>query len=253
MDATDDTAPDNTAPGNTATGNAATATNATGTDAPSTNPLGPNAAGILSTEHWSLLSSRSLIWNEAMSRTTVFLSLLSATIVAFALLADATSFGEQTTTLALVLMPLVLLLGIVTHVRLVQINNEEVRTILAMNRLRHAYLEIEPGLRPYFTTGFHDDERGLAASYLMSGSGRMQPWRQFLQAMATLVATVDAVLAASIVVLAMQAADAPVAATIGAAVPAFLIVWVALVAAQRHALDPLHDTAPRFPSPIEGA
>jgi hypothetical protein len=37
--------------------------------------LGPEAAGILSTEHWSLLSSRSLIWNEAMSRSTVFLSL----------------------------------------------------------------------------------------------------------------------------------------------------------------------------------
>jgi hypothetical protein len=34
---------------------------------------------------------------------------------------------------------------------------------LAMNRLRHAYLKIEPGLEPYFTTGHHDDERGLLA------------------------------------------------------------------------------------------
>lgn len=31
-----------------------------------------------------------------------------------------------------------------------------------MNRLRRAYLTIEPGLEPYFTTGHHDDERGLA-------------------------------------------------------------------------------------------
>jgi hypothetical protein len=215
--------------------------------------LGPEAAGILSTEHWSLLSSRSLIWNEAMSRSTVFLSLLSATIVALALLADATSFGTQTTTLALVLLPIVLLLGIVTHVRLVQINNEEVRTMLAMNRLRHAYLKIAPGLRPYFSTGFHDDERGLAASYLLSGSQGLRPWSQFLQAMATLVATVDALLAASSVVIAMRAADASVAGTIAAAVPAFLIVWVALVFAQRHALAPLRHTAPRFPSPIEDA
>lgn len=155
--------------------------------------------------------------------------------------------------LALVLLPIALLLGIVTHVRLVQINNEEVRTMLAMNRLRHAYLKIAPALGPYFTTGFHDDERGLAASYLISGSGRLRPWRQFLQAMATLVATVDALLAGSIVVLAMQAADASAAGTIAAAAPAFLIVWVALVAAQRHALDPLQDTAPRFPSPVEDA
>jgi hypothetical protein len=99
-------------------------------------------------------------------------------------------------------------LGIVTHIRLVQINNEEVRTMLAMNRLRHAYLKIAPGVRPYFGTGFHDDERGLAASYLLSGSQGLRPWSQFLQAMATLVATVDAVLAASTVVMAMQAADA---------------------------------------------
>jgi hypothetical protein len=34
--------------------------------------------------------------------------------------------------------------------------------VLAMNRLRRAYLTIAPGLEPYFTTGHHDDERGLA-------------------------------------------------------------------------------------------
>ena len=84
-------------------------------------PFGPHAAAILATEHWSLLATRSLIWNEAMSRATVFLTVLSASIVALALLADATGFGPQTTTLALVLLPVVLLLGIATYVRLVQV------------------------------------------------------------------------------------------------------------------------------------
>jgi hypothetical protein len=37
-------------------------------------PFGPDAAAILSSEHWSLLATRSLIWNEAMSRATVFLT-----------------------------------------------------------------------------------------------------------------------------------------------------------------------------------
>jgi hypothetical protein len=36
-----------------------------------------------------------------MSRTTIFLSVLSAAIVSLALLANATGFGPQTTTLAL--------------------------------------------------------------------------------------------------------------------------------------------------------
>jgi hypothetical protein len=107
-------------------------------------PFGPDAAAILATEHWSLLGSRSLLWNEAMSRTTIFLSVLSAAIVALALLANATGFGPQTTTLALVLLPVVFFLGIGTHSRVVEINQVEVELVLAMNRLRHAYLEIAP-------------------------------------------------------------------------------------------------------------
>jgi len=37
---------------------------------------------ILSTEHWSLLASRSLAWNESFSRAGMFLSTLSGAIVA---------------------------------------------------------------------------------------------------------------------------------------------------------------------------
>ena len=42
---------------------------------------------ILTTEHWSLLSTRNLSWNEAFSRATMFLSLLSGAVVALALVA----------------------------------------------------------------------------------------------------------------------------------------------------------------------
>jgi hypothetical protein len=58
-----------------------------------------------------LLASRSLIWNQAISRATGFLSVLSAATIALALLADATGVGPQTTTLALVLLPVVRFLG----------------------------------------------------------------------------------------------------------------------------------------------
>src|SRR5271155_4399218 len=76
-------------------------------------PFGPDAATILATEHWSLLGFRSLIWNEAMSRATVFLSVLSAAIITLALLSGAAG-GPHTTTLALVLLPVVLFLGCAT-------------------------------------------------------------------------------------------------------------------------------------------
>jgi len=219
----------------------------------SNHPFGPDAAAILATEHWSLLASRSLIWNEAMSRATVFLSVLSASTIALALLADATGFGPQTTTLALVVLPVVLFLGIAAHSRLVEINREEVELSLAMNRLRHAYLKIAPALKPYFTTGHHDDEQGLAASYLASGV-RLRRSGQFLVNTPTIVATVDAALAAAIVVLVVRAAaEAATTVAVVAGAVAFLVVWAALFLLQRRALDPLRRTTPRFPTPPDEA
>jgi hypothetical protein len=35
-----------------------------------------------------------------------------------------------------------------------------------MNRLRRAYLTLEPGLERYLTTGHHDDEQGVIATYM---------------------------------------------------------------------------------------
>jgi hypothetical protein len=151
--------------------------------------------------------------------------------------------------LALVLLPVVLLLGLAAHGRLVEINREEVELVLAMNRLRHAYLRIAPALKPYFTTGDHDDEQGLAASYL-AGGRRLRRWGQFLVNLPTIVATVDAAVAAAIVVLVAEAATT-VAVVAGAVV--FVVVWGGLLLLQRRALDPLRRRTPRFPTPPEQA
>ncbi len=221
------------------------------TDTAGDHPLGPHAATILATEHWSLLGTRSLIWNEALNRATVFLTVLSASIVALALLANATGFGPHTTTLALALLPVVLLLGVATYVRLVQINLEDAKLVLAMNRLRHAYLKIEPGLEPYFTTGHHDDERGLQATYMVDPPSRLWRWRlmYFLVNTPIIVATVVAALAAAIVVLVLQAVEVPRAAVVAGGVVAFLALWGGLLPLQRRSVDPLRDKTPRFPTP----
>jgi hypothetical protein len=214
-------------------------------------PLGPHAAQLLGTEHWSLIAARSLIWNEAQSRATVFLTVLSASIVALALLADATGFGAQTTTLALVLLPVVFLLGIAAYARLVQINLEEFQLVLAMNRLRNAYLEIEPGLGRYLSTGYHDDERGVIATYLLDRPSRRWLWVHFLVNTPTIVATVDAALAAAIVVLVLQVAEAPREAAVAAGAVGFLAVWGTLFRLQLYTLRPFRSLTPRFPTPTD--
>jgi hypothetical protein len=211
-------------------------------------PLGPHAAAILATEHWSLLGTRSLIWNEAQSRATVFLTVLSASIIALALLADATGFGRETATVALVLLPIVFLLGIAAYARLVQINTEEFQLVLAMNRLRHAYLEIEPSLERYFTTGHNDDERGVIATYMLDGPSRRWLVVHFLVNTPTIVATVDAALGAAINVLLLHVGEAPPAAEVAGGVIAFAGVWGVLLRLQLHSLRPLRGKTPRFPS-----
>src|SRR6476646_5520409 len=65
----------------------------------------PRALQILSTEHWSLLATRSLSWNESFARAGLFLSVLSATAVALALVGQATGFNDHFTAFALVMLP----------------------------------------------------------------------------------------------------------------------------------------------------
>ena len=119
-----------------------------------------------------------------------------------------------------------------------------------MNRLRHAYLQIEPGLEPYFTSGHHDDAPGLAASFLLPRRpGRLGSWGYFLVSTSTVIAAVDAALAAAAVVLAVRQAHAPATTAVLMAAAAFLLAWAALVSWERHTLDPVTRTTPRFPTP----
>jgi len=48
---------------------------------------------VLSTEHMSLLATRTLTWNEIFTRSSMFLSALSGALVALALVAQATALG----------------------------------------------------------------------------------------------------------------------------------------------------------------
>ena len=147
------------------------------------------------------------------------------------------------------LLPVVFLLGIAAYARLVQINTEEFQLVLAMNRLRHAYLQIEPGLERYLTTGHHDDERGVIATYMLDRPSRQWLWVHFLVNTPTIVATVDAALAAAIVVLLLQIAEAGRAAAVAGGAVAFLVVWGVLFRLQLHTLGPFRDKTPRFPTP----
>ena len=122
----------------------------------------PRALQILTTEHWSLLSQRSLAWTEAFARAGMFLATLSATTVALALVGSV--MRDLFTTFALVTLPVVLFIGLATVVRLQQSNIDDGLAVQGMNRIRHAYLEMVPDLEPYFIMSHHDDLTGIMVS-----------------------------------------------------------------------------------------
>ena len=122
---------------------------------------------ILTTEHWSLLASRGLAWNETFARAGMYLSTLSGAMVALGLVAGVDKLGDVFVTFALVILPVVLFVGIATFLRMGAANYHDAMTVHGMNRIRGAYLEIAPELEPYFVMGVHDDPVGIGITMAM--------------------------------------------------------------------------------------
>ena len=96
-------------------------------------PLGdPRALAILTTEQWSLLSARSLVYNEAFARGGMFLAFLSATLVALGLVATATGFSDGFLTVAAVVLALDLFVGLASLGRISGASAEDIRYLQAM-------------------------------------------------------------------------------------------------------------------------
>ena len=123
-------------------------------------PTAERRAQLLATEHWSLLATRSTTQSEVLSRITTFLMLVSASIVSLALIGQATRFDRRFITFALVLLGMVLMIGTLTQVRLGNAAFEDLGHVIGMNRLRAAYVKLDPGIEPYLVTSAHDDDPG---------------------------------------------------------------------------------------------
>ena len=178
---------------------------------------------ILATEHWSLLAARNITYGAIYSRATIFLTVVSAAVVALALVAQATEFGDDFRLFALLVLPVTLFVGVATYIRVLDARLEDIWLVSGMNRLRHAYLEISPGLEPYFVTGHHDDEQGLYETY---GPGTGSRFYRLIGETSTLVAVINAALAGVVVGLVANAAGtgSELSLFIGAGVTTVLVV-----------------------------
>ena len=207
----------------------------------------PPHAQFLTAEHWSLLATRNMTWNEIFSRTGTYLTVLSATVIALSLVANVTGgFGPDFRTFALLILPVVLLVGVGTYFRLIEADIEDAWLLIGMNRLRHAYLELAPELEPYFVASHHDDGPGLLQTY--SYGSRVGP-THWLSGSPVLVGIIDAVVTGVLTAIICHAVGAGVVLRTIAGVLAALAAAVLLgTMGYRRVHEVIHNYRPLFPS-----
>ena len=131
---------------------------------PSAPPSPAVRAQLLATEHWSLLASRSTAQSEVLTRITIHLTLVSAGLVTLGLLGQAMPAGRLPVAEIGVLAFLVVV-GLMTQVRVGSVADQDMQYVIAMNRLRAAYVDLDPGVERYFLAASHDDEAGMRRTY----------------------------------------------------------------------------------------
>jgi hypothetical protein len=202
-------------------------------------------AQILATEHWSLLGTRSTTWAEVMSRISIHLTVASAGLVVLALVAQVSGFGNAFHVLSIGLTSAVLVLGTLTGIRVHNASVDDALLIIGMNRIRAAYLAIDPDLADYFITSAHDDVAGVMQTYTMGGVRRplahiVGSTNMFMNAVNTIVAgTLGALIAGA------ASGGSAVIAVIGS-LTALAYLAVVLDVARRSFANP--PTESRFPT-----
>jgi hypothetical protein len=120
---------------------------------------------MLATEHWGLLAARSTAQNEVLARITIYLALVSAVLITIGLLGQASDFRRWFPAAALSLLAFLLLIGLLTQVRVFNVSEEDMMFVVAMNRLRSGYVDIDPTLEDLFLEATTDDIRGMEITY----------------------------------------------------------------------------------------
>ena len=184
--------------------------------------------------------------NEVLTRITTFLMLVSASIVSLALVEQVTRFDGRFITFALVLLGLLVIVGTLTQMRVRNQSIEDLAHVIGMNRLRAAYVELDPGLERFLVTSPHDDDAGMWQTYnhLMGTTAR----RQLLASSGAFIAFVNIALTGAFAGLAALALDAP-GPVVGvvAAVAGLLFLVFSVVTGSRKFQRIMRPYVPVFP------
>lgn len=151
----------------------------------------PAAVSFLTTEHFTLQGARSATISESTGRATMFLGAVSGGLVALGLVATATHLGRAFYAFALVLLPELAFVGLVTFERTLQSGIEDHGYARRIARLRAYYFDQAPELLPYLLSVGPDERLHVQGLF----GSRGQRWRTI----AGMVAVITAALCGSTV------------------------------------------------------
>jgi hypothetical protein len=163
--------------------------------------LGP-AATFATTEHFNLQTARAVTVSEANGRASIYLAALSGNLIALAFVGQISRLGAAFYAFALILLPVLAFVGVVTFVRLVQSSIEDLAYAHRIALLRSFYLRVSPELAPYLVVA-----RPAASAPAPAHGERLAPggWQLTLTA-AGMVAVVNSVVVAACAGLVLEAA-----------------------------------------------
>jgi hypothetical protein len=163
--------------------------------------LGP-AASFATTEHFNLQSARAITVSEANGRASIYLAALSSGLIALAFIGQMSRLGTAFFAFALILLPVLAFVGVVTFLRLVQSSIEEIAYAHRIGLLRDFYLRLSPELEPYVVVARETHSAAPVDAQRRTPSA----WQLTLTA-AGMVAVINSVVIATCAGLVLEAAD----------------------------------------------
>ena len=171
-------------------------------------------AQILATEHWGLLAARSTAQSEVLTRITIFLTLVSAGLVTIGLLGQASGYAGWFSPAMLGILAFLAVIGFMTQLRVMNVGAEDMMYVVAMNRLRGGYVDLDPQVAQYFLASVTDDEAGMDRTYsfIVRRSAASHLFASSMVLIVVVNGCVDGLLAGALVVTATGAVGWAIAA-----------------------------------------
>jgi hypothetical protein len=194
----------------------------------------------LTTEHFVLQAANSSTYAEASARSTLYVMVLSSSLIATGFIAGST---EVLVPFIAIVLPAVFLLGIFTVVRLVETGLESLHSLDGIARIRAYYRTLGPEAAIHFSR-----ERGRWPE-VESPALRLGPWLAFFGTTASMIAVINNVLAGvgtALLIRFLSPAGPPWLAAAAGIAGALVLTWL-FYAYQRWRFDEYDLRASRLP------